>query len=99
MAPFGPPLTGASIKFIPSCIRALEIFLVISGSPVVMSIIYVPFLAVFTNPSSPFTTFSTIVLVGKHKKTREVCEANLAGVEQAKAPLSVKYLILFSSRS
>ena len=60
-----------------------------------LTIIYVPFLAVFTNPSSPFTTFSTIVLVGKHKKTREVCEANLAGVEQAKAPLSVKYLILF----
>ena len=60
---------------------------------------YVSFLADFINPLSPFTTFSTIALVGKHKKIREVCKANSAGLEQAKAPLSVKYLILFSSRS
>ena len=61
-----------------------------------MSIMKVPFLIEFINPLSPKTTCSTIVLVGKHKKIRDVCEATSEGFEQPIAPLFVKYFRLFS---
>ena len=52
------------------------------------------FATVVSKPFSPLMTFSTIALVGKHKKILDVFEARSEGVEHAVAPLLVKYLSL-----